>query len=188
MSVDFDMGLRQPVSLQHMLKGEKKNSLFSGLADWPQDDILHKMPAMHKHGDKQKKLQCMYRRRSRQLTHSMRKILPVDIHTLHTTVCAYACVASQTRQMCQSFMTHCRLKKKNVYANCQQGIFFLLLWDTTHWHNTEKYSVPMAHCLRTLGHGLLLLARNMINHNYTWLWNKTWHRVLLKAIPGWELR
>lgn len=116
MSVDFDMGLRQPVSLQHMLKGEKKkNSLFSGLADWPQDDILHKMPAMHKHGDKQKKLQCMYRRRSRQLTHSMRKILPVDIHTLHTTVCAYACVASQTRQMCQSFMTHCRLKKKKMF-------------------------------------------------------------------------
>lgn len=55
MSVDFDMGLRQPVSLQHMLKEKKnKNSLFSGLADWPQDDILHKMPAMHKHGDKQK--------------------------------------------------------------------------------------------------------------------------------------
>lgn len=110
MSVDFDMELRQPVSLQHV-EGKKNNSLFSSLAGWPQDDILHKMPAMHKHRDKQKKLQCMYRRRSRQLTHNMRKILPVDIHTLHTTVCAYACVVGQTRQMCQSLMTHCRLKK-----------------------------------------------------------------------------
>lgn len=34
--------------------GEKKNSFFSALADWPQDDILNKMPAMHKCTDKQK--------------------------------------------------------------------------------------------------------------------------------------
>lgn len=49
------MELRQLVSLQHMLERvKKKNSLFSDLADWPQDDILNKMPAMHKCTDKQK--------------------------------------------------------------------------------------------------------------------------------------
>lgn len=90
------MELRHPVSLQHMLEEKKKNtlknSLFSGLADWPRDD-LHEMPAMHKHSDKQKRLQCIYCRRSRVLRHNMGKILAADIHTQHTAVCMHAWLA-----------------------------------------------------------------------------------------------
>lgn len=56
MSEDFDMELRQPVSLQHILEREekKKKQPFSALADWPRDDILNKMQAKHKRTDKQK--------------------------------------------------------------------------------------------------------------------------------------
>lgn len=54
-SFDFDMELKQPVSLQDMLEGENKTCLFSALADWLRDDILNKMPAMHKHTDETKK-------------------------------------------------------------------------------------------------------------------------------------
>lgn len=45
--------LRQLLSLRHVLEREE-NSLFSTLADWPQDDILGKTPTMHKRTDKQK--------------------------------------------------------------------------------------------------------------------------------------
>lgn len=130
MSVHFDMELRQPVSLQHMLEQtNKKTTAFStvrqtGCRIISSIKCLQCTNMVKKR--KKKKMQFMYYRRSREFTHDMGKILQVDKHTQHTTVSVCVCVANQAKQLCQSLMTNLLqiiIRLKYVRTNRQRAIF-----------------------------------------------------------------
>lgn len=123
-----------------------------------------------------KKLQSMYCRRSRELPHNMGKT-GNETNTPCILFDVFLFVDSQTGEP----VVNGRLPRQDAGKIWKINLLPAPLKYHTH---TEKCSVPMVRYPRTLRRGLFLLASNVINQIYKWLWNKTWHMVLLKAVPG----